>query len=778
MKHNPSFLLLPFCLSALLPFCLSALLPFSLSASTTYFVADETTNFCNPERGFYIHSEQKVTSEGQTNLSQSTFAGARKSGNSLLLRLYYFDNFRTKELPQAVLDQISSDFELFRQNGCKAVLRFAYTNDNDNYPIKDASPEIWERHLEQLKPILHDNADAIAVVQAGFLGAWGEWYFSSTGTGAGIKQSIKNDLINELLDAVPASRAVQLRTPDYKRDYLGVKEALPESEAFSGTPRARLGHHNDAFLYQSDNMGTYSNRTVDMNYLNQECLYLPNGGETDVCDESVYKKWATGEQAQAEMAQLHYSYLNQGYCSTTLDHWRKDGSFDILARHMGYRFQLVEATLPDVQRPNETMPVKLTIKNVGYATPYNERHAYFVLIGEEKTYTFPLQSDPRFWAPNNGLTIVEENITLPTDIAEGIYQTALWLPDAGERIAKDSRFAIRLANVNLWDDETGYNKLGMPIHVSATAPQPQPDPEPEPTESVRPVTQLNGSAGKNSVTLQWLNPVTPFVYDTIRIDMATGHDTTSVNMKAGDAEASVTYKNGVSTVSYTTHTDWLWAGVNYPVDGLPEDASVSFECKGDGSSLDMLAYAHDGQVLWRGSGFAVSLASTSWEQYTYTPIEALWVDPGYLYGEKKIRDIGFIANPSGSKTGSFELRNIMINTKHEVKSDFEAVRIIRNADRFPESISDGTLVYYGNGTHCVDGDLEFGHTYYYAAYAENKEGEIAFPATLSITVDGTALPQVKPYSSTPLLPYTKILRNGQIFIERNGVRYNVLGTRF
>lgn len=776
MKHNPSFLS-----TFHFHFPLVLLLSFStltLSASTTYFVADETTNFCNPERGFYIHSEQKVTSDGQTNLSQSTFAGARKSGNTLLLRLYYFDNFRTKELPQAVLDQISSDFGLFRQNGCKAVLRFAYTNDNDSYPIKDGSPDIWKRHLEQLKPILHDNADVIAVVQAGFLGAWGEWYFSSTGTGEEIKQSVKNDLINELLNAVPASRAIQLRTPDYKRDYLGIKEPLPDSEAFSGTPRARLGHHNDAFLYQSDNMGTYSNRKVDMDYLDQECLYLPNGGETDVCEESVYKKWATGDKAQAEMAKLHYSYLNQGYCSTTLDHWRKDGSFDILSRHMGYRFQLMEATLPDVQRPNESLPVKLTIKNVGYASPYNERHAYFVLIGENKTYSFPLDSDPRLWAPNSGVTIIEESLPLPEDIDEGTYQTALWLPDDGERIKNDSRFAIRLANVNTWDDQTGYNNLGLPINISSTTPQPQPLPDPEPSPSVLPVSQFSGTAGQSSANLNWLNPVAPFVYDTIKVDMTTGKDTTSVNMKPGDAEASVTYKEGVSTITYSTYNDWLWAGVNYPVNGLPDDATISFECKGDGSSnLDMLAYAHDGQFFWRGAGFAVSMSSTSWEKYSYTPIEALWFDPGYLFGEKKIKDIGFIANPSKTKTGSFQLRNIMITTSHKVESDFMAVRIIRNAEHFPTSISDGVLVYYGNGTHCVDGDLEFGHTYYYAAYAENKKGEIALPATLSLTVDGTALPSVKPYSFTPLLPYTKIIDNGQILIERNGARYNILGSK-
>jgi len=251
---------------------LTTLLATTLCAKITSYTADNSTNFCNPERGFYLHVEQSVSANGKTNLTESHFTKARNTGRSLLLRLYYFDQFTTTDLPDKVLAQINSDFALFRQHGCKAILRFAYTADDETWPIQDASPAIWKRHLEQLKPVLHDNADVIAVVQAGFMGAWGEWYYSSEGTGDEIAQSVKNNLINQLLDAVPASRAVQLRTPEYKRSYLGKNKdaALDSVEAFTGTPRARLGHHNDAFLYGKNNMGTYTDRGSDMAYLAEE----------------------------------------------------------------------------------------------------------------------------------------------------------------------------------------------------------------------------------------------------------------------------------------------------------------------------------------------------------------------------------------------------------------------------------------------------------------------------------------------------------------------------
>lgn len=444
------------------------MVPCTLLATNVTYTPDNTTIFPNPERGFYHHTEQKVK-DGTTNLSTSTFTTARNSGHTLLLRMYYLDNFRSKDLSQAVLDQITNDFALFRQNGCKAILRFSYTATDDENRTKDSNPTWWGKHIAQLKPILQANADVIAVVQAGFIGAWGEWYYSSQGVGDDIPLATKAALIDELLDAVPVSRCICLRTPYYKQKYIGNSVPLSADEAFTGTPKARLGHHNDAFLYQSDNMGTYRDRTKDMNYLAQECLYLPNGGETDVYKESVYQEWATGDKAQAEMAKLHYSYLNQGYCELTLNHWRQDGSFDILDRNMGYRFQLVNATFPDNATAGETLDVEINIANVGYASPYNERHAFLILKNDKHAYALPIQSDPRFWHSGKTTTISEQ-LYIPYTVQPGTYSLYLHLPDAYQSIADDPRFAIRLANQNVWDEQTGYNSLNAQVTIANDSP--------------------------------------------------------------------------------------------------------------------------------------------------------------------------------------------------------------------------------------------------------------------------------------------------------------------
>ena len=451
--------------------------PAQNTVSRTY-TADNTTNFSNPERGFYEQVEQVVTADGTSNLSDHYFSDGRSEGRSLLLRLYYLDNFRTGTLPQAVLDEITADMAKFRANGFKCILRFAYTAEayDNASQNQDASPAIWQQHLSQLKQVLQDNADVIYVVQAGFLGAWGEWYYSSQGIGSAIPQDAKRNLISWLLDAVPANRCVQLRTPLFKTDYIGNTTALTDATAYKGTPQARLGHHNDAFCNGADNMGTYTNVATDKAYIAQECFYVPNGGETNIENDKTYTNYGTGAAAATEMKRLRYSYLNYSYSTYATDKWQaeKDASgssyYDIMARQMGYRFVLTDGTYPTQATAGKNMHISLKINNTGYAPLYNERHAYIVLKNTDKTYRIQLQSDPRSWRPDQ-TTAIREDLSLPAEMVAGTYALYLHLPDADSRIAANPAYAVRLANTDIWDSATGYNSLNAQITIAPATPQ-------------------------------------------------------------------------------------------------------------------------------------------------------------------------------------------------------------------------------------------------------------------------------------------------------------------
>ena len=76
-------------------------------------------------------------------------------------------------------EQIESLNELFnaiRECGVKAVVRFAYDYDG----VENMEPDITkiEEHVEQLAGFFEQNQDIITVVEAGFLGPWGEMHTS------------------------------------------------------------------------------------------------------------------------------------------------------------------------------------------------------------------------------------------------------------------------------------------------------------------------------------------------------------------------------------------------------------------------------------------------------------------------------------------------------------------------------------------------------------------------------------------------------------------------
>ena len=236
-------------------------------------------------------------------------------------------------------------------------------------PYGDAAKDRVLGHLAQLKPILQANADIIATLQVGLVGAWGEWYYTDSfgdqGSVSAAQWADRKAVVDALLAILPSTRSVQLRTPAFKQRFYGAT-ALASSEAFTGTARARIGHHNDCFLASADDEGTYGSVSADKSYLATENLYLPQGGET--CATSAFSSWAN---ASADMEKLHYSYLNRDYLGAVYTSW--GSNLDIARRRLGYRLALLTGTFDGGARPGGELKVSLGLRNDGYAAPYNPR---------------------------------------------------------------------------------------------------------------------------------------------------------------------------------------------------------------------------------------------------------------------------------------------------------------------------------------------------------------------------------------------------------------------
>lgn len=490
----------------------------TLFAGTVNYTADNNTIFANPERGFITMLTGHLSKSAPYAVvgEESTLDQKKKNEKmSIVLVHYYLTNFKTTaKLPDAVLNGFDADMQVLRNKGMKAIVRFSYAEgtygSGKSESAADASLEIVKQHLAQYKPHWDANADVIFVFQAGIVGAWGEWYYSDN---FGNQTSHMNDarcaLIDTLLKTVPSDRGIQIRTPLFKTEYLeylGVsKSALTASEAYQNTAKARLGHHNDAFLYHADNMGTYQDTAKQKPYIAQETLYVPVGGETDIEDPTQAAEEASYDATIAEMSRMHWTFIQSGYSEVVTDMWRKNGTFDELNRRMGYRFQLVKGTFSEQVAQGNKISLNLQIRNNGFAPLYNERHAYLVLKNGTKTYSLPIASDPRSWLPNGVLATVNEQIMVPSTVPAGTYQLYLHLPDAYSTLASDPRYAVRFANTGVWDEETGMNALNASLEVTAKGDDPDPEPYTPGEAVILPATLNKANVNAYSDNMTWYN---------------------------------------------------------------------------------------------------------------------------------------------------------------------------------------------------------------------------------------------------------------------------------
>lgn len=466
-----------------------------------------TKDFPNPERGFYIPigtSASHFVSLDSAGL-RAQFAGPQKHGkatyaifSTLLMREYTLDTFRGRPLSQEFLRHVDHDLTVVDQAGLKVILRFAYTNTAksgacpDIYkicpPYGDAPESIVLGHIAQLAPLLKKHVAVIAVLQEGFIGIWGENYYTDYFGDAGnngpghlfdSSWNDRNQVLHALLEALPADRMVQVRTPQIKQKYVYGPHATVEekplsaAQGYSQSDMARIGFHNDCFLASVDDYGTYydngssvqpkkSANEVLRRYFAEDSRYLPVGGET--CDDaySPQNDCAPAGHAEEEMARMHYSFLNTTYNNDVNNDWDSLGCISSIRKRLGYRLVLRRGFFPVRVRPGAKFNVTLELYNAGYAMPYNPRSAYLILRNKEngQEIRLPFITDIRknlHWS---------KDLIIPGGTAPGRYELLLALPDSYAEIARRPEYSMRLANKDYWEAATGYNKLNFELTVA------------------------------------------------------------------------------------------------------------------------------------------------------------------------------------------------------------------------------------------------------------------------------------------------------------------------
>lgn len=400
--------------------------------------------FAEPERGFAVPVDLLAL--------PATLAALRDDGVSLVRSTVRLDSYRETELPASLFVALDAAADRLRGAGLKLVLRFAY---NDAEGAADATKAHILEHIAQVGPWVARQADLIVALEAGFIGAWGEWHHSTHGLDT---PEARREILQALLREVPASVPVLVRAPRFKEE-LGPDVAL----------RARVGHHDDCFLADETDVGTFAPGDPELwrQRLAEDGLLVPVGGET--CQKAPPRTECP--DAEAALARYHVVYLNRAYHPDVLAAWAASGCRARIERRLGHRFVLVRGRFERRLQPGGWLRLELTVRNEGYSRLHRARPLRLVLRVGRRRWVAPVRDvDPRAWAPGAETTF-RARLRLPSGLPKGRASLALWLPDPSPALQDRAGYALRFANAGMWDATAGETVIARALPIARGAPE-------------------------------------------------------------------------------------------------------------------------------------------------------------------------------------------------------------------------------------------------------------------------------------------------------------------
>lgn len=379
-----------------------------------------------------------------------------------------------------------------RDNGCMVALRFRYDANGRDNP-EPASFEQVLHHLEQIKDsgLFEKYSDILAYVESGFVGKWGEQH-----GGKYTSVQYKAQLLEAMLQAVPAPIPVTVRTPDIFAEWAGIKRAdLADTElidsltesAYTSDIQAnkdRIGLYDDGYMGSNSDLGTYANREIETEWLHNQTFTSYFGGEFSG-NLSFAQQYDTylPENAIPEMYKTHLSYINSNifqlykdytfsadYDTVDADNSAYYGQsvYQFIRDHLGYRFVLRKSELTSGTVQGGEAVVNFEVENTGFANAVPSVQSY-VILEKDGIYTLAeTDIDCREW---NSCSVSSEtlDIKIPDNLPEGEWNVYLKLNmGTGADIKSMNSRSIRFANEDIWNGSLGANYMGS-INVAENA---------------------------------------------------------------------------------------------------------------------------------------------------------------------------------------------------------------------------------------------------------------------------------------------------------------------
>lgn len=360
-----------------------------------------------------------------------------------------YNNLEDKVLGDADLENIDKMLFKYLVKEKNVIIRFAYDHNYEGKKDQEPSISMIETHIKQLAPILNKYEDCITAIEAGMIGPWGEMHSSACAN----KETI-NIVIDAFLKNVN-NIPILVRTPKMIYNYLKIDiNDISSYRVDKDNIGYRLGIFNDGYLGSSSDLGTYSNRELEINWLAKQTNHLPYGGEVVVPSSTLHDI----DKCLFEMNLMHLSYLNQAWNDEVIKKWKSTkynkncgndsifygvSAYDYINAHLGYRFVLKKSI---ISYNDNDIFLNLEIENKGFGN----------LLRNKKIEVYVCYDDE---------SIEKYDQCLKTN---NIEKLSLSIPNNGKcgkvylSIKNDNdAYPIKLANKDIYDDNLKANLIGI-----------------------------------------------------------------------------------------------------------------------------------------------------------------------------------------------------------------------------------------------------------------------------------------------------------------------------
>lgn len=411
----------------------------------------------NPDQGFYRPIYAKITESG-ADFNKNIIT----DGSQLYHLRIDISDFSAaaggsdRPLTDGALNGIRSVLQTIEAREKNAVVRFAY---DPNYSgKKDMEPDfnVLLGHIRQVSELLNNFETCVTAIEAGLIGPWGEMHSSKISDSEHTSR-----LIGEFLNSTE-NIPLLVRTPKKIYDYLGVTvNEIDGYEIAPSSPAYRLGIYNDGYLGSDTDLGTYTDRAREVEFLSKINLRLPYGGEVVMPDGNLHDI----ENCTDEMFKLSLSYLNVEWNDKVISKWKNtkysracgseknyygQTAFTYIENRLGYRFVLQNTKLKYAVKSG-IFTGQLKIGNVGFGNLTKKKLLKLYFTDEAGKVAFECGA-----GVFNGES--EINFSQKVKLESGKYK--VFLCAYGKEINGSPAYAVRFANSDIRNEALKANFIG------------------------------------------------------------------------------------------------------------------------------------------------------------------------------------------------------------------------------------------------------------------------------------------------------------------------------